>query len=228
MAGHCTFGGNPAANCAQGKAHARSIRPQFHLLPRANWMNDPCAPRFFRGQYHMFFQYNPGAALSGRHALGARHQSRPDPLEASAASPLAHTGGRTTQLAASLAACSRRRGPQHSLHRCHQVSPQQETIRGEGVREVQCLATSTDPELRVWNKLDKPVLEGPPPGLQVTGFRDPCPWKDGDKWYMVVGSGFQQGRRRGAAVYLRGRPQLDLPASDGAGQVESGNEESTR
>ena len=21
------------------------LRPQFHLLPKANWMNDPCAPR---------------------------------------------------------------------------------------------------------------------------------------------------------------------------------------
>src|ERR1700761_5042402 len=41
------------------------LRPQFHLLPPANWMNDPCAPRFFRGQYHMFHQYNPGAAVWG-------------------------------------------------------------------------------------------------------------------------------------------------------------------
>src|SRR5450432_1219566 len=41
------------------------LRPQYHFLPRANWMNDPCAPRFFRGQYHMFFQYNPGAAVWG-------------------------------------------------------------------------------------------------------------------------------------------------------------------
>ncbi|MGA7399089.1 MAG: glycoside hydrolase family 32 protein, partial [Candidatus Sulfotelmatobacter sp.] len=28
-------------------------------------MNDPCAPRFFRGHYHMFLQYNPGAAVWG-------------------------------------------------------------------------------------------------------------------------------------------------------------------
>ncbi|MEA2543525.1 MAG: beta-fructofuranosidase, partial [Acidobacteriaceae bacterium] len=41
------------------------LRPQFHLLPPANWMNDPCAPRFFSGRYHMFFQYNPGAAVWG-------------------------------------------------------------------------------------------------------------------------------------------------------------------
>jgi len=78
-------------------------------------------------------------------------------------------------------------------------SPQRETIRGEGLREVQCLATSTDPDLRGWKKLDKPVLDGPPPGLQVTGFRDPCPWKDGDTWYLGVGSGFN---KVGGAVLL--------------------------
>ena len=77
--------------------------------------------------------------------------------------------------------------------------PRPETIRGEGLREVQCLATSTDPDLRTWKKLDKPVLEAPPPGLQVTGFRDPCPWKDGDTWYLGVGSGFN---KVGGAVLL--------------------------
>jgi beta-fructofuranosidase len=35
--------------------------------------------------------------------------------------------------------------------------------------------------------------------LQVTGFRDPCPWKDGDTWYLVVGSGFN---KIGGAVLL--------------------------
>ena len=64
---------------------------------------------------------------------------------------------------------------------------------------MQCLATSTDPDLRSWRKLDKPVLDGPPPGLQVTGFRDPCPWKDGDTWYLGVGSGFN---KVGGAVLL--------------------------
>jgi beta-fructofuranosidase len=78
-------------------------------------------------------------------------------------------------------------------------SPEQETIRGEGLREVQCLATSVDPELRVWQKLDIPVIDGPPEGLKVTGFRDPCPWKDGDMWYLAIGSGFT---KQGGAVLL--------------------------
>jgi beta-fructofuranosidase len=33
----------------------------------------------------------------------------------------------------------------------------------------------------------------------VTGFRDPCPWKDGDTWYLIVGSGFD---KVGGAVLL--------------------------
>jgi beta-fructofuranosidase len=35
--------------------------------------------------------------------------------------------------------------------------------------------------------------------LKVTGFRDPCPWKDGDTWYLGVGSGFN---KLGGAVLL--------------------------
>ena len=41
------------------------LRPQFHLLPTRNWMNDPNGPIFWKGNYHMFFQYNPNAAVWG-------------------------------------------------------------------------------------------------------------------------------------------------------------------
>src|SRR6202012_1374347 len=44
---------------------ADPLRPQFHLLPAANWMNDPDGPIYWQGQYHMFFQYNPHAAVWG-------------------------------------------------------------------------------------------------------------------------------------------------------------------
>ena len=34
---------------------ADPLRPQFHLLPSHNWMNDPNGPIFWNGRYHMFF-----------------------------------------------------------------------------------------------------------------------------------------------------------------------------
>jgi beta-fructofuranosidase len=34
-------------------------RPQYHFLPPANWMNDPNGLIQWKGQYHLFYQYNP-------------------------------------------------------------------------------------------------------------------------------------------------------------------------
>ena len=34
---------------------ADPLRPQYHLLPQAGGVGDPCAPRFFQGKYHVFF-----------------------------------------------------------------------------------------------------------------------------------------------------------------------------
>ena len=35
------------------------IRPQFHLTPRTGWMNDPNGFSFYKGVYHLFYQYYP-------------------------------------------------------------------------------------------------------------------------------------------------------------------------
>jgi beta-fructofuranosidase len=175
------------------------LRPQFHLLPRANWMNDPCAPRFFRGQYHMFHQYNPGAAVWGD--MHWAHAVSPDLIHWKHL-PVALSPTPGSYDAYGCFTGSVLPGvdvPSILYTGVTKCSPQEETIRGEGVREVQCLATSTDPELGRWTKLPKPVLEAPPPGLKITGFRDPCPWKDGDTWYMGVGSGIN---KVGGAVLL--------------------------
>lgn len=50
-----------------------------------------------------------------------------------------------------------------------------------------------------WNKVAEPVLTGPPEGFAATGFRDPCPWREKDGWYLIVGSGE---RDKGGCVLL--------------------------
>ena len=55
-----------------------------------------------------------------------------------------------------------------------------ETIRNEGLRKTLCLALSDDASLHNWTKLQKPVTVSAPEGLQITGFRCPALWKQGE------------------------------------------------
>ncbi|MBR0354026.1 MAG: glycoside hydrolase family 32 protein [Oscillospiraceae bacterium] len=37
----------------------KDARPQFHLTPCVGWMNDPNGFSRYKGEYHLFYQYNP-------------------------------------------------------------------------------------------------------------------------------------------------------------------------
>ena len=43
---------------AGGKIPA-SARPVFHFTPWVGWMNDPNGFSYYKGQYHLFYQYHP-------------------------------------------------------------------------------------------------------------------------------------------------------------------------
>lgn len=170
------------------------LRPRYHLLPQAGFVGDPCAPRFFRGHHHVFFHGTFGGR-GWQHAMSADlvHWTHlPIALSPTENSPDSYgtfTGG----------VLPGGDGASIVYTGVTRVPHDRETIRAEGLREVQCIATSTDDDLRTWKKQDKPVIDGPPPGLRVTGFRDPFGWKDGSTWYILVGSGFPQ---VGGAVLL--------------------------
>jgi beta-fructofuranosidase len=70
------FTTDPATAALCRKLASDPLRPQYHLLPAHNWMNDPNGPIFFKDRYHMFHQYNPQAAVWGN--MNWAHATSPD------------------------------------------------------------------------------------------------------------------------------------------------------
>jgi beta-fructofuranosidase len=170
---------------------ADPLRPQFHLLPARNWMNDPNGPIYWKGNYHMFFQYNPSGATWGN--MSWNHAVSPDMIHWTHL-PLAMTptpGGPDAFGCFSGTAIQVGSRAYFIYTGTVQSSSEVATIRdgNNNIRETQCLAWSDDLQLVTWHKDPAPIIPNPPPGMKITGFRDPSLWKQGDWYYMTVGSG---------------------------------------
>ena len=167
------------------------MRPSFHYLPARNWMNDPCGPIYFKGQYHLFHQYNPHGPLWGD--MHWAHAVSPDMVRWTRLPvALAPTPGGADSEGCFTGTAVIQDGRPAILYTGVQTVPRAEATLSDDTnnfRESQCLAVATDDSLGTWKKLPAPVIPAPPPGMKVTGFRDPSPWRDGDQWYAVVGSG---------------------------------------
>ncbi len=59
-----------AAATAAPALYHEPYRPQFHYTPARNWINDPNGPIFYKGQYHLFYQYNPSGSTWGNISWG--------------------------------------------------------------------------------------------------------------------------------------------------------------
>jgi beta-fructofuranosidase len=182
----------PAIAALCRKLSSDPLRPQYHLLPAHNWMNDPNGPIFFRGRYHMFHQYNPQAAVWGN--MNWAHATSNDMIhwqhEGIALSPTPGGPDRDGVFSGS-AVLDHGKPTMIYTGVAPPASAPEATLR-DGVhtwRETQCLAVAQDDSLRTWKKLPDPVIAAPPPGLAVTGFRDPYVWREGNNWMLILGSG---------------------------------------
>jgi len=201
MLARCARGSGIDASADVERIAQDADRPEYHYLPPHNWMNDPNGPIWWRGKYHLFCQMNPHAAVWGDmhwgHAVSTdmvRWRQQPIAL---APTP----GGPDSEGCFSGSAVVFQGMPAFLYTGVQNAPPDQATIRdgSDKLRETQLLAVAEDDDLLRWKKTPEPVIAAPPPGMKVTGFRDPCPWREDDGWYLAVGSGE---RGKGGCVLL--------------------------
>jgi beta-fructofuranosidase len=164
-------------------------------------MNDPNGPIWWNGNHHLFYQLNPHAAVWGDMHWG--HAISPDMVywrhQPIALAPT--PGGPDSEGCFSGSAVAFNGTPTFIYTGVQNAPPDQVTLHdgNDKLREVQMLATAEDENLVHWKKQDSPIIPQPPPGMSVTGFRDPCPWREADGWYLGIGSGE---RGKGGCVLL--------------------------
>lgn len=165
-------------------------RPRYHVLPPSEWLNDPNGPIWWGGKHHLFYQYGPDPS-----DWGPKHWAHvmSDDLVQWETLPIAlsPTPG----------------GPDKDgvWSGCAVDDDGVLTLIYTGVfPEVQCVATSRD-GVTFEKDPGNPVIAAPPAGMDVTGFRDPCVWREADGWYMIIGSGVKD---VGGATLLYRSPDL--------------------
>lgn len=174
-------------------AHDRH-RPQYHLMPPANWMNDPNGPLYWKGHYHMFYQY--AGVISNTATKYWGHAVSKDLVHwKNLGIALAPTPGGPDQNGCWTGCAVDDNGAPTIVYTGATWSQESErTARAKGfVPERQMVAVAADPndlDLLKWTKIQQnPVLPAPPEGIKALGWRDPSVWREGADWNMIIGCG---------------------------------------
>ncbi len=153
-------------------------RPAYHFTPPSNWMNDPNGLVYYKGEYHLFYQYNPGATVWGPmnwgHAVSTDLFNWQD-------LPIALTPDNLGTIFSGSAVVD---STNTSGFKNGSESPLVSVFTENGTQQTQSIAYSND-KGRSWIKyVNNPVLVNP----GIPNFRDPkVIWfPDQNKWIMVV------------------------------------------
>ena len=165
-------------------------RPQFHAAPYQFWMNEPHAPVYYNGMYHLFYQANMTGSYWRNICWG--HYVSEDmvnwkpikeaivPTEDSVVPDGVWSGGTTLDV--------------------NGVPLLFFTAGNDGFRDYEGLISNqnigvaypadlTDPELTDWVICDELAIVQQAGQGRTGEFRDPHIWKEGDTWCMLICSG---------------------------------------
>lgn len=171
-------------------------RPQLHFTPRDHWMNDPNGFIYFNGEYHLFYQYFPY-----ENAWGTMHWGH------SVSKDLVHWKDLGIALYPSKPYDRNGVFSGSAIEIDHQMYLYYTAVvytafKGEDIHRQgpdafeACQAMIISPDGYHFNNHQKQVVvpmfkENDPIGHKIH-TRDPKVWKENNRYYMILGSKFQQ------------------------------------
>jgi len=178
---------------ARTKAERCMYRPKYHFIAPAQWMNDPNGTIFYKGEYHMFYQFNPYGTRWGSIHWG--HAKSKD---------LVHWEHLPIALYP-----SKELGENHCFSGCCVINDGKPSILYTSIGSLlsifkgasQWLATSDD-DMLTWEKYPvNPVIDDLlHEDMDARNWRDPYVWRENDMWFAVLG-GQANGEKNGS-VFL--------------------------
>ena len=158
-------------------------RPIYHGIPSAVWMNEPHAPFYYKGRYHLFYQHNPIGPYWSQ--IRWAHMTSTDMVHwescKDAVVPTAGicpegvwTGGSVI-------------GPDGTPWLIITAGTNQSTWTGQNIAFAHC-KDPDDPYLNEWVVEDKVTITQPSGDVmgEREQFRDPFVWCDDGVYYMLV------------------------------------------
>ncbi|MFV8268650.1 glycoside hydrolase family 32 protein [Flavobacterium sp. GT2N3] len=166
------------------------FRPQFHFSPEKKWMNDPNGMVFYKGIYHLFYQYYPNDIVWGPMHWG--HATSPDLIHWThkkiALFPdqlgMIFSGSAVVDLNNTSGLGTKENPPMIAIFTYHDMEGEKS---GKANYQTQGLAYSLD-EGETWLKYGKnPIIKN----SGIKDFRDPkIFWNtETDSWNMVLVAG---------------------------------------
>ena len=161
--------------------------PKYHIAAPAGWVNDPNGFCFFGGQYHFFYQHHPYSVEWGPMHWG---HVVSDDLVNWKHLPIALAPDKDYDNEGVFSGSGIEKDGKFYLMYTGNIS-----YPDGGHAQKQCLAVSKDGIS--FEKVEiNPIIEAPENvDMSTVDFRDPKVWKNGNKYYAVLGSKTADGQR---------------------------------
>ena len=163
-----------------------NLRPKFHITGETGWINDPNGLIYYKGLYHVFFQYYPHATQWGPMHWG--HVVSKDLLHWDRLPVALYPNKETKE-----DGCFSGTAIVHNDKMYLIYTGFHENGGGDNIRQLQCLASSDDGI----NFTKHGVVIGEdnlPSEYSACDFRDPKVWKENDTFYMIVAARKNEGK----------------------------------